>query len=65
MAEVLISFAEGIKNNLNDGATVILSGILIDRKEKVVAAYEKQGFTLWETEDRGEWSVVVMKWNEK
>ena len=65
MAEVLISFAEGIKNNLNDGATVILSGILIDRKEKVVAAYEKQGFTLSETEDRGEWSVVVMKRNEK
>lgn len=65
MAEVLISFAEGIKNNLNDGATVILSGILLDRKEKVVAAYEKQGFTLSETEDRGEWSVVVLKWNEK
>ncbi len=61
MAEVLISFASGITNNLKGGATVILSGILTDRKDKVVKAYETYGFELLETEDRGEWSVVVLK----
>ena len=65
MAEILISFADGIKNNLTDDATVILSGILTDREDKVIAAYEKQGFTLVEKEERGEWSVVVLRWKKR
>lgn len=58
MAEVLISFAAGLKNNLKAGGTVILSGILTDRLDKVVAAYKAQGFTLLEQEIKGEWAAV-------
>lgn len=65
MAEILISFADGIKNNLSDDAVVILSGILTDREDKVIAAYKKQGFTLIEKEERGEWSVVVLRWEKR
>lgn len=61
MAEVLISFAPAIKNNLNAGGVIILSGILTDRENKVISAYKEQGFTLLETEERGEWAVVVLK----
>lgn len=61
MAEVLISFAAGLKNNLNSGGTVILSGILTDRLDKVVAAYTVQGFTLVKTEIKGEWAAVALK----
>ena len=61
MAEVLISFAAGLKNNLNAGGTVILSGILTDRLDKVVAAYTAQGFTLLNTEIKGEWAAVVLQ----
>lgn len=61
MAEVLISFAEGLKNNLKAGGTVILSGILTDRLNKVIAAYTAQGFTLLEKEIKGEWAAVSFK----
>ena len=65
MAEVLISFAAGLKNNLNAGGTVILSGILTDRLDKVVAAYTAQGFTLLKTEIKSEWAAVAFKGGEK
>ena len=61
MAEVLIAFAEGLKNNLNAGGTVILSGILTDRLDKVVSAYKTQGFTLIETDIKGEWAAIALK----
>ncbi len=64
MAEVLIAFASGLKNNLNKGGTVILSGILTDRLNKVVAAYTAEGFTLLKTEIKGEWAAVAFKGNE-
>lgn len=64
MAEVLIGFAAGLKNNLSAGGTVILSGILTDRLDKVVAAYKAQGFTLLETKIKGEWAAVALKGNE-
>ena len=60
MAEVLIMFASGLKNNLKAGGTVILSGILTDRLNKVVAAYTAQGFTLLEQEIKGEWAAVAL-----
>ena len=61
MAEVLISFAKGLKNNLKAGGTVILSGILTDRLDKVIAAYTATGFTLIEQEIKGEWAAVALK----
>lgn len=64
MAEVLISFAAGLKNNLNAGGTVILSGILTDRLDKVIAAYTARGFTVLKTETKGEWAAVALKGGE-
>ena len=61
MAEVLIFFAPYIGENLNKNGTIILSGILTDRIDKVVSAYEENGFTFVEKEIKGEWSVVVFK----
>lgn len=61
MAEVLISFASGLKNNLKAGGTVILSGILTDRLDKVVAAYTAQGFTLIDSKIKGEWAAIALK----
>ena len=61
IAEVLIGFAAGLKNNLSAGGTVILSGILSDRLDKVIAAYTEQGFTLLKTKIKGEWAAVALK----
>lgn len=64
IAEVLIAFATGLKNNLNAGGTVILSGILTDRLDKVVAAYTAQGFELLKTKIKGEWAAIALKGNK-
>lgn len=61
MAEVLIAFAGGLKNNLKSGGVVLLSGILTDRLDKVIAAYTAQGFTLLEQEIKGEWAAIALK----
>lgn len=60
MAEVLIMFAEGIKDNIKDGGKIVLSGILKDRLDKVIDAYEKAGFKYIESKIKGEWSALVM-----
>lgn len=61
MAEVLIAFAGGLKNNLKSGGVVILSGILTDRLDKVIVAYTAQGFTLLEQIIKGEWAAIALK----
>ena len=61
IAEVLIGFSEGVKNHLNTGGTVILSGILKDRADKVIAAYAARGFSVLRTETRGEWTAIAFK----
>ena len=63
MAEVLIAFACGLKNNLNAGGKVILSGILTDRLDKVISAYTAQGFTVLENMVKGEWAAVALQGN--
>lgn len=60
MAEVLISFASGIANNLKENGIIILSGILVDRLEKVKKAYVDNGFKFVEQKIKGEWSALVL-----
>ena len=61
MAEVLIAFAPYIGANLLDGGTIILSGILADRLERVKQAYMDAGFIYAEQKIKGEWSALVLK----
>ncbi|MDY6367873.1 MAG: 50S ribosomal protein L11 methyltransferase [Clostridia bacterium] len=61
MAELLIAFAPHIGKNVKSGGTVILSGILADRLNKVIKAYENAGFTYAESKINGEWSALVVK----
>ena len=61
MAEVLIAFAPYIGANLLDNGIIILSGILVDRLQKVRGAYEQAGFTFKEQKIKGEWSALVME----
>lgn len=60
MAEVLISFAPYIGNNLERGGIIVLSGILADRLDCVKDAYLKAGFNYIESKTKGEWSALVM-----
>ncbi len=65
MAEVLIAFAPHISGNLLDNSKIILSGILTDRLERVKEAYIEAGFTFIEQKVKGEWSALVLSWNNK
>lgn len=58
-AEVLAFLVKDIRSYVKEGGVVILSGILNDRLEKVINAYEKTGLKTKETLTDGEWSAVV------
>ena len=61
MAEVLIFFSDYIVNNLKDNGVIILSGILNDRADKVLTAYENKNFTFIDKEQKGEWTCLVLR----
>lgn len=60
-AEVLAFLVKDIRSYVKAGGTVILSGILNDRLEKVIKAYEAAGLKTQETLTDGEWSAAVFK----
>ncbi len=60
-AEILVTLAPAVPSHLNGGGTVILSGILPDRMERVKAAFAKAGLRPVEEETRGEWCALVLK----
>lgn len=61
MAEALIAFSPFIGGNLTPCGNIILSGILTDRVDKVISAYEKVGFILTDKKIRGEWCALAFK----
>ncbi len=60
-AEILVSLAPAVPAHLNAGGTVILSGILPDRADKVKAAFAQAGLSPVREERRGEWCALVLK----
>lgn len=40
---------------------MILSGILHEQADEVIAAYEAQGFTLVSRDEYGDWTTLVMR----
>ena len=60
-AEVLVFLAPAAKSHLCAGGTVILSGILPDRAEKVKTAFEAAELFPVREERRGEWVALVLK----
>ena len=60
-AEILMRLAESIKDRIAEDGTLILSGILKDRIDKVVDKYAENGFEFLEKTIENEWSAVVLK----
>ena len=60
-AEILVLLAPAIPKHLKAGGTVILSGIIEDRLEKVKAAFLAQGMSVIKQEKKGEWLALVLK----
>lgn len=58
-ANPLIALAGALTKSLSDSGRLVLSGILIEQKERVRTAYEAQGLELTEERTAGEWCLLV------
>ena len=63
-AEVLVMLAPSIPKNMKENGTLILSGIIPDRLEKVRAAFLKEGLVEAGARRKGEWCALVFRRGE-
>ena len=59
-ADVLCDLAEPMSAKTTPGGRVILSGILLEQAEDVMAAYARAGLTLAGRSDEGEWAGLAL-----
>lgn len=60
-ADILERLAPSIPKNLKQGGTLILSGIINEKLERVIEVYQAQGLTLCEKTNKGEWNALAFK----
>lgn len=61
VADVLIAMGGLFKGFLNTGSTLIISGIITERKSEVICAIEKAGFKIIEEAENEGWAAVMLK----
>lgn len=61
IANVIVDISPLIPHYLKPGGLFVTSGIIKERKEDVLKAYEKQGFICLDTDTKGEWVAMVLK----
>lgn len=64
VADVIIGMSELFTRFIKDGGILISSGIIIDRKQEVIAAIEKAGFDILDVKHDGEWVGILAKYGE-
>ena len=60
-ADILENLAPSIPKNLKTGGTLILSGIIDCKLERVIEVYTAQNLTLIEKRKKGEWNALAFK----
>lgn len=60
-ADILENLAPSIPENLKTGGTLILSGIIDCKLNRVIEVYSAQGLTLVEKVKKGEWNALAFK----
>lgn len=65
VADIIIRMMPDIGSYLRDGAPLILSGIISERKDEVIEAVEKHGFTVQREERENDWvALLTVKGNK-
>ncbi len=59
IADVIIFLSEDISHVLKEGGMFIASGIIHDKREEVLSALKKNGFTIVEVKTQGEWNAIA------
>lgn len=60
-ADILEKLAPSIPKNLKTGGTLILSGIIDSKLDRVVEVYSAQGLTLVKKVKKGEWNALAFR----
>lgn len=60
-ADILENLAPSIPKNLKRGGTLILSGIIDEKLDRVVEVYSAQGLTLIKKVKKGEWNAFAFR----
>lgn len=60
-ADILENLAPSIPKNLKKGGTLILSGIIDDKMDRVINVYTAQGLTLDKKVKKGEWNALSFR----
>ena len=60
LKQPLIDLSPEMARHVSPGGKIILSGILGDQGQDVIAAYEAAGFALDRRDDLGEWVTLTM-----
>ena len=60
MADVLIAMSGIFESFLKKNGILIMSGIILPRKDVVVDAVEKNGFSLLETHEKDGWVALAV-----
>ena len=61
LAPPLIALAPDIAQALEPGGALVLAGLLTTQAEAVAAAYRRQGLRMEQREERGEWTILVLR----
>ena len=62
IADVIIDLSGTAGDYLKKDGILIVSGIIRDRKQEVIEAYDEKGFELIKADEMGEWVAMVFKW---
>jgi len=57
----LVDLAPDIARNTAPGGRAILSGLLVDQAQDVIAAYASEGFSVAEHDEIGDWATLVLR----
>ena len=61
VADVLIGMSDLFSDFLTDDGMLIMSGIIVERKDEVIEAVENQGFKVISVAEKDGWAAVSMK----
>ena len=61
VADVLIGMSDLFSDFLTDDGILIMSGIIVERKDEVIEAVENQGFRVISVAEKDGWAAVSMK----
>ncbi|OLR64341.1 50S ribosomal protein L11 methyltransferase [Peptoniphilus porci] len=63
IAEIIVDEIKNLKNHMDDGGIFITSGIIKERRQRVIDALEDNGFEIVDEVEKNDWVAIVGKLN--